>query len=287
MPPKSTRTLGGCVTTFLTVRMKFLQYRISAMPTRPWPSKDRGHRRFSRRCFLYLGSSAESHREFGDEPARVNPRCPPGGLVHSLRPPAIPAKLGFEVLIPAGSDAVLGFLRRLRSQAVWTGARDTLRSKCAIRSMVQTSPVATRLWKRDSALSWTLKNTSPVATLSFAKEERHRQKARRHPCSREIASDSSALRDLCERRKLERRPAGRFHLRLAAESLLAICRSHLPRLGRIWKLRFGTRSIEPVSSRILQAKVMNVPDERSLLKRTNGFALTETSAPWALRITLG
>ena len=44
--------------------------RISAMPTRPWPSKDRGHRRFSRKHFLFsLGAAQKSHREFGDEPA--------------------------------------------------------------------------------------------------------------------------------------------------------------------------------------------------------------------------
>ena len=86
--------------------------------------------------------------------------------------------------------------------------------------------------------------------LLRAKGERHRQKARRDPRSRKVASDSSALRDPGERRKSwQRPPAGRFRRPWLRDRSWLSCRSHLPRSGRIWKLRFGADAIEPVSSR--------------------------------------
>ena len=93
---------------------------------------------------------------------------------------------------------------------MWTGARDTLRFEMCY-----------PLNGSDLSSSHTPLEAGLGAFVDFEKEHftgrdallRQKEKgiARKLAAirSREVASDSSALRDLCERRKLERRPAGR------------------------------------------------------------------------------
>ena len=75
-----------------------LSYQSAAMPMRPWPSKDPGRRRFSRKYFLFRGSSAEiASSEFGDEPARDGNSTSAGTLRSFVATTGYTGELGFEV----------------------------------------------------------------------------------------------------------------------------------------------------------------------------------------------
>ena len=233
---------------------KLSNSRILAMLTRPWPCKDRGRPRFSRKVFSLPWEERRNRIarvRLTSESARFQSSRRSAWLVrcdHRLYRRSWDLRSSFPRMKRRGSG--IPSSPRAPSLAAWE--RETLfGSKCAIRSMVRTfrrshTPLEAGL---GAFVDFGKRRLHRSRCSPRAKRERHRQKAGRDPCSREIASDSSALPDLCERRKLERRPAGRSRRLLAAESLLAICRSHLPRLGRIWKLRFAAGAIEPVSSR--------------------------------------